>query len=430
MATVSVFWKKLKLKTDKLHQEGRQRPFFVERTRYPMELWKINGRAVPMRAQEMPRLAVYVEHYGAKGRLFGEQTRMLEELTTLGEERNVDVCVWSPGSLTKQRAYRFDGRRQQWMVEAVDLPHVVLRRSGVFARGKFHLARTELDSFRKMKLLHTLPTEHSDKWALARMAANSSRLASFCPETACVQSPETAYALLAEWPQSYLKSRRGSQGKGVFRVSSQKNELFIEWHERFSPSVFERGKSVYAAETKTCFRRIKTLEEFRVFWRQAGLRQAVVQRAVSLLRWNDRPIDFRWLVQKGRRTGVVARVARYGKPDGVTTNLHAGATAYPAESLLHRSMSETDAVHLVNTMDSLGLEVFSAFWEKFGPYVEIGVDFAVTSTGDVFILEVNPTPGRRMLRALPGDVRRRSLLTWMDYVEDVQAAPTVGYRGR
>ncbi|MBX6352369.1 MAG: YheC/YheD family protein [Thermoflavifilum sp.] len=372
----------------------------------------LHGRMQDGHLKLGPCLALYAERaYGR--RPFQEQTELFRDLARLGARRGVAVAVLVPGDWARRRAYLWTG--SGWRRGRLMAPDIVLRRSGVFAPSRFSTAWREIEDLRSAGLLHTLPRECSDKWALYRWLHTDSEFRRHLPRTEVARTARDIWMYVKQRKDVYVKPVHGTGGRGVIRVQwAPKDAVRVTYHS-------EMGDSRTRTEMLT------DLADWQRWWRLRGLRDAVMQDALSLLRTDDdRPIDFRWLVQwVASEPRVVARVGRIGGPGAVTTNLHTGADAVWAVDAMQKAGVSVDHIDTwLDEMDTLALQVARALRDRYGAYAECGVDLARDMDGQLYLLEVNPTPGRRMLRQLDPGVRRWSLDLLLEY-----AITAAGYAG-
>ncbi|KPV39860.1 YheC/YheD family protein [Alicyclobacillus ferrooxydans] len=364
-----------------------------------------------------PCLGIYVTRERNEQRMFGEQTRMLEELTQYGNERGIDVVVLTPGFVGDERGWRFDPRTGKWELSQTTVPDIILRRS-----GRFHEPATkvnaDLRAFQQAGRLHSLPRNSSNKWTFYRVMEENAKLRRYVPATMKVASWQQLKIALARLKDAYLKPINGAQGICIHRLYLETPKVIrVLKEERVVPREADRLSTHFQPETKVVTDRLQSNAEIEAFWKsiQGQFRQWVLQESVSLLHTrDDRPVDFRWLVQYTDAPLVVGRVARVGLPGAITTNIHTGGQAMQARTALER-LPDIDVKQILADMDNLALSVFEQLRDAFGPFAEVGIDIGVDESGRVLAFEVNPTPGRRMLRSLPDNVRELSLLTLVEY---------------
>jgi hypothetical protein len=361
-------------------------------------------------------LAFYVDMVGVQNRLFGEQTRMLEELSMLGKDAGIDVVVLIPGYINSRCGLRFLPSKKTWVKVQAVVPSIVIRRSGTFSPNKRIQARRDLIYFAKHRLLHTLPFECSNKWKLYRVLHGDPLVRPFLPFTLFASSPGQVYNAMRLRKDIYVKPLSGAQGICIYRFMLEpQNVIRAVWEERIVSRDTERRTKRFQPETRLREEKISGEWGLERFWPKTGLKQCIIQDTVFLQNDEEgRPFDFRWLVQSSDLPVIIARVARVGKQNGVTTNIHTGGTAMEAERVLQK-LPPKEQQAFISQMDDVANKVVSQLDCQYGHFAEVGIDLAVDVSGRIFIFEVNPTPGRRMLRALSPSLREISLQTIIEY---------------
>ncbi|MCL6516242.1 YheC/YheD family protein [Alicyclobacillus sp.] len=365
-------------------------------------------------AKDWVRLGLYASLEPNVVRPFGEQTRMFADLWRIGQGLGVEVVVLVPGYARTGRGYLYDHAADRWRPDSVPLPSVVYRRSGSF-RAPAALVREDLALFHRRGVLHTLPRAVSNKWTFYRLLTADAALQRYVPWSRLASGPQDVYRALLEVSDVYVKPLGGAQGISVYRLRWKGAEGEARWEERIVPRRTERITQRFQPFTRLQLRRFRTPAEFRAFWGTTKLGRCLVQETVELPRTRDgRPFDFRWLIQYADEARVLARVARVGRPEAVTTNIHTGGQAVPADTAL-RGAGIPHPDGLLGQLDAVALLVADRLRRKYGPYAEVGVDLALRPDLTPVVFEVNPTPGRRMLRSLERHVRELSLETLIEY---------------
>jgi glutathione synthase/RimK-type ligase-like ATP-grasp enzyme len=359
-----------------------------------------------------PCLGLYASSVAKQDRVFGEQTMMFQDMVRLGHEYGVDVVIMTPGCLKTQVGWRYDTVTSNWVQEQLPTPDIVLRRSGTF-RKPWMDVNYELKTLDRQGKLHTLPRSISNKWTFYRLLKTVTGLKDHLPVSHLAKSGSDVWNISRTYRDVYVKPLTGAQGISVYRLQMHHSTLLATWEER---DVRRTGhKNAKSLSTSVKERKITGEADFLRFWQQTGLRQCIVQETIDLPRTDDgRPFDFRWLIQYTEKPHVVARVARVGKPQSVTTNIHTGGQAVDAGQVLN--FIDGKSPHdLTSKLDKVALTVAETLRKKLGPFAEMGVDLAIRPDGRIIVFEVNPTPGRRMLRSLSGTVREMSLEYLLEY---------------
>lgn len=359
-----------------------------------------------------PCLGLYASAVSKEERVFGEQTVMFQDMVRLGHAFGVDVVIITPGFLKTQVGWRYDTAKANWVQGPLPTPDIVYRRSGTFQKPWTDVNH-ELETFKRQGKLHTLPRSISNKWHFYRLLKTVTGLQDHLPVSHLAKSASDVWHISKSYRDVYVKPLTGAQGISVYRLQMHRAMLLASWEVRdFGRSGHKHSK---ALSTSVKERQIVGEADFLKFWQQTGLRQCIVQETINLPRTDEgRPFDFRWLIQCTDEPHVVARVARVGKPQSVTTNIHTGGKAVDAGQVLHFIDGDSKQ-DFTAKLDNVALAVAETLRKKLGPFAEMGVDLAVRPDGRIIVFEVNPTPGRRMLRSLVGTVREMSLEYLLEY---------------
>ena len=370
-------------------------------------------RASTIRTASTATLGLYADLMPSPDRPFGEQTTMFRELSELGETRGVRVFVLPPGYARHRQGFSFtnDG----WVKTTVPLPDVVLRRSGTFLTSHLKEAEADLRFFRKSRHLHTLPRICGNKWIVLSLFQQNPQLRNHVPETAVADTPKQVQDLLHRMKDVYVKPLTGAQGVSVYRLTENPSNIRVRYERRKVSRQTERLTQTFNPETILVDKTYAPGPSFMSFWESIGLKKCLVQETIPLPTLpGARPFDFRWLVQYVEGPLIAARVARVGGPSAVTTNIHTGGMAINALDALKQARFE-DPQKLITKLDDVAISVARSLSSRYGGYAEVGVDLACKRDGSVVVFEVNPTPGRRMLRSLGTSTRQLSLEWLIEY---------------
>ena len=113
--------------------------------------------------------------------------------------------------------------------------------------------------------------------------------------------------------------------------------------------------------------------------------------------------DVRVMVQKDEAntwqiTGLAARV---GMKSRVTTNLHTGGKATNLRKLLAEcGFSDNKISEITENIKNLALKIAESIENHVQPIGEIGLDFIIDETDNIWFLEANSKPGRKALSSM------------------------------
>ncbi|BBI31050.1 hypothetical protein KCTCHS21_04490 [Cohnella abietis] len=183
--------------------------------------------------------------------------------------------------------------------------------------------------------------------------------------------------LLSRHGMVYVKPVSGSCGVGVMRIDHSK--VKGTWSVQFG--------------TK---RRIFTSFQKMYSWLRTRVKDTpyLVQRGIHVLRHKGRPLDFRVMIQKGKRIGwrVTGKAARVAHRLKAVTNGSQGGSIYGAGSLLKRTTGHKATAQLLRKFDRLAKSTAKRFARTYPRMRELGLDIAVDKRRRAWILEVNTRP--------------------------------------
>ncbi|MDQ0189303.1 YheC/YheD family protein [Alicyclobacillus cycloheptanicus] len=383
-----------------------------------------------------PCVALYVQAMSDTPR-FGEQTPMFKDLSRLARKMGVDLVVIEPGFLRRRRGWRYDVQRNRWQLASLPTPDLVLRRSGSFSRQVKRVAEAELDWFARHGRLHTLSAQDTNKYAFYNLLHSVSELKDYPPYTTVARHVRDVFEAVRKRRDVYVKPFGGARGASVLRLVASSRGVTAYWQTGAAPkgkrsgapskpggaSVRLRERQVPSVHSES----LSTYAAFQQFWARTKLKECLVQDTVQLARTaQGEPFDLRWLVQVVEDTPtVVARVARVAKRQAVTTNIHTGGRAVDAPHTLRAVFGADKAKKLIAALDDIALRVAAELQKRYGPFAEVGIDLGVDQQGRIVLFEVNPTPGRRMLRELSAGLRELSLTYLLEY-----AMRATGFAGK
>ncbi|NOU92307.1 YheC/YheD family protein [Paenibacillus sp. LMG 31456] len=316
-----------------------------------------------------------------------EELSFFRKLSVHGQKLGIEVLVFTPddldGSMNKINALFFHTPTLKWYRKRVPIPGLIYDRCRYQGVDNFH----KISKFRtRYSKLRYLSKPLANKWTMHQILLENAEIAAHLPETVRYSGDKDLLKFLKQHQRVFLKPRNGTGGRGIVRLQSMGDSLFI-LQGRDPQRRIINAQKVNATQISS---RLSG-------WRLEG--RYIVQQGIPLTLKDGRVHDFRMLVQKNGKgqwqiTGCAGRV---GPKNSVTSNLHGGGTATPMELLLKRRFADMAKINAIkNEAYELGMNVAHFTEEKFGIQCEIGIDLAVDSNGKVWLLEVNPKPSREV----------------------------------
>lgn len=334
------------------------------------------------------RLGLLMQRAPGRERPFGPLTPFAETLSRLAHFEDVSVEVFGPEDVDlvqeRVKSWRFLGPAGGWAEGETDLP-------GVLWNRYLRKDQEPLLSALRARDIRFINGSGLNKWEAHRSLQSEPAVAPFLPDTRLLEEAGTLGEMLDQHPVLFVKPLNGAVGRGIIRVEREARCLMRLQYL----SVETQGvRQVYASDQQLA----RWLRE-----RQRTGR-FVVQQGLRLTVFHGRPADVRVLVQKdgaGRWgvTGMGARVAAHGR---FTTNLHTGGQGVPIE-LLAEAVFPSDGHSrkaLLIDLEELALAAARRIDEAAGGMGEIGLDFGVDPSGQIWFIEQNAQPGRMLFEHL------------------------------
>jgi len=364
-----------------------------------------------------PFVGLYALPSNEPGKPFGELTALFVDMMKLAEEQGIALYVFVPGEVRWEQGYTVAHvyRDKSWVRAKRPLPDLVIPKMvGKPAPWREHIEK-DIAQMARLIPYGSLNNATGDKWTVHNTLHEQAQTRRYLPETRLVNSPQDVEAMLLQYGDVYVKPSHGTQGRSIFRLYESTGAIMIKFTRRGVSQVkrLRRGSVKWLPYLQKTF---------------CGKRTFLVQQTIDLITApGGRPVDFRWLVQKDGhgQFGVTARVARVGANQSITTNLHTGGAAVLAEKFLRQHGTPGSERHtdVLQRMDEAALEIAAVLEAKAGRIGELGIDFGLCEDGSVYLIEINPRPGRQMLKETSPKTRLLSLLRNLEYAKYV-----TGYR--
>lgn len=224
----------------------------------------------------------------------------------------------------------------------------------------------------------------SSKWTKTKNILKNKGLASHVPATR-QYSLDALEQMLETYKFVYIKPDRGTYGNGVMCVEMIHTKKTDNSDSTKSYNLCYETKKEHYSTTEQLHKTITRLCQDKEY---------LIQQGIRLLRYKGLPFDLRVLVQKnpfGRweSTGIIGRVAAKHK---IITNHHSGGTVKHFKLLMSEHMSSEEINNIRKELYNLGANTASQLQRSFPNLKEIGLDVAVDSRWNIWILEVNTKP--------------------------------------
>ena len=333
---------------------------------------------------------------------FGEQTGYFKELIQYANSLSLDAFVFTDFTSTGCTAWTL--ANDNWTSVVRGLPAVFYDRSfknktntGKTSNTRFllNLGCTPLNSpdFRKVSL---------DKYLTHETLINEDLGKLKIPHTQ-KYSKSNLIKFMSNYPETIIKPRFGSGGKGIIKVSKNRSGYLINYLD----------KSTTATDSNL----VDRIDEVRKSMRSNG-RIYIIQECIALPKYNGGVFDVRVMYQRDKakkpvRTGMAVRLA---EPSKITANLHQGGSKETLSNILKSIFNQDIDGPIAQSIRDASQVIFDILDKKCGPIGEVGLDFLIDQSGEIHLLEVNSIPGRNLFKILP-DIRKIAIKRPVDYAK-------------
>jgi len=221
-----------------------------------------------------------------------------------------------------------------------------------------------------------------DKWGVWSALLKSPLIRANMPETALL----TADTDLDEWLRRhktvFLKPSRGSGGRGILRVERDLREYKVT-----------RGNQSETLSGREWRRLIDSLL-------QPDSSKYLIQQGLSLLAFENRKVDIRVLLHRDANLNwqAVATVPRLGDTGQIVTNLQQGGETRTLDWLTQQTQGIGIELPSRTIIENVAVGAAEAMTRIRPNLAFLGIDIAPDDQGHLWLLDINPRPGRKVLK--------------------------------
>lgn len=247
-------------------------------------------------------------------------------------------------------------------------------------------------TFRKQSWFRYANSRFANKFAVHQVLEQEPELRKWLPQTLSY-SRAALSIMLAHHRVLYLKPTNGTGGRSILRIENKRTGYELHGRTKTKKKIVEKLSSF-----PELFQR---LEQW-MRQEKSGNEQFFLQQGLELGLVPGRTVDARLLAQKDgtgnwRLTGMAIRM---GTRQSSTSNLHSGGKAIPAGSFLTEHFGLEMARQIIRECREVALRTVACIEQHFGQMMEFGIDLGIDVHGNVWLIEMNPKPGREIFRQL------------------------------
>ena len=316
------------------------------------------------------------------------ESRYFTEMAKSAKVFDMEVCRFTPDQADMEKGTikgeRFDPAHETWSPGTFTIPDFIYDRC-------FHgLSREPTEIRQKINWLQ----EHScfigiglpSKFKVYQLLNKNPLLQAFFPETHRVETADEVVGHLDRLGKIFIKPEYGSGGIGIYLLSKS-----------------DDGITVSTTKKGTRYDRQFESEAQLNKWLQHLLNRYsyLCQPYLELSNGNSEPFDLRVLLQKNEKNHWVerGRGVRVGSKNNLTSNLTTGGAAVSVDAFLKKNPDsiplsvEQTIQHIIRTLPNEAETVTQRLFE-------LGIDIGIDKKGQIWILDINSKPGRKIIETL------------------------------
>ncbi|MFD2671435.1 YheC/YheD family endospore coat-associated protein [Marinicrinis sediminis] len=340
-----------------------------------------------------------------------EERALFRKFMTAGRRLGLSVIVFTPEdvdhSLKRVLAHAYDHKLKKWKRVWTSLPDIIFDRCRYQPTKRFE----QLKKFRQRYAdLTYLNRPLANKWYIHQLFMKDEGIKPYLPDTVFYNKVDDVTQMLKKHDAVFFKPVNGTGGRGILRIQQSNGSYVIQGRNH------QRGLIAPKPVQLTALKSILNTMQ--------GEKKYEVQQGIHITLPSGRVHDYRILLQKNHRgkwsfTGGACRI---GPLRSVTSNLHGGGSALPMLTMLRRKYTGEQVTQIQKHIQKLSHHILQRLEKNYGSLCEMALDIAIDPKGDIWLLEINPKPGREVFYKIgQKSVYQKSIQRPMEYAKYVYA---------
>ncbi|MDP5274398.1 YheC/YheD family endospore coat-associated protein [Chengkuizengella axinellae] len=290
-------------------------------------------------------------------------------------------------------------KNEKWIKKFYSIPSLIYDRCFFKTKEQYLLYRTQLKKLFMLQKVQFLGNRLMDKWSVFHVLKSEPFMKKYLPKTELYHNPWKLQQTFLNQKQFILKPISGSQGKGILHVEKQIHMKNDQEKSSNQESYVVKGRD----KKNNCIN--ITYNDFRSFVKHIQSfihnRKYIIQEYLHLKTTSNTTFDIRALVQKNgsgewQFTGMGVRC---GQDGSLTSNLHGGGFVKEVHPFLIKEYGEESAFNMIQEINEINRKLPHILENHFGRLSELGIDFGIDLSGNIWFLEANSKPGRSIFNS-------------------------------
>ncbi|WP_183040918.1 YheC/YheD family protein [Salipaludibacillus neizhouensis] len=332
----------------------------------------------------------------------------LKQLAKANANANLNLFFFTVNTVDKKKklikGYYFDFTDNSWKTAIFSYPATIYRRGGVCKKERKSY-RTFVRQCNKKKTLFLNPSSLGN-WDIYNYFSSVKPLKPYLLQTILYEDPEDLFYMMKKHKTIYLKGVTGRKGQNVVRVERlPDNQYQCKYYDHTK-------RKVHLLRYKKLDQIVPFIDKF-----YKG-KKFMVQEAIDLLEVNHRRVDLRAELQRNKIgeieiSGVSARKSKKDSPITIHAN------AFPLDELFDlKKLSSEEKFKMKQQIENFLYTVYKKTEDKYGQFVEIGIDFALTKDFQIKFIECNSQSAKvSLLKAHGKNTLNKAMLNIVLYAK-------------
>ncbi|OEG00064.1 hypothetical protein BHF71_06355 [Vulcanibacillus modesticaldus] len=293
---------------------------------------------------------------------------------------------------------------EKWEKGTFPVPNVIYNR--ISSRRAEKMVLPKINQLQQKYTFTFFNSNFLNKWEVYKILIRTP-IRTIIPKTIVYRGYKSIKEMLANHSIIYLKPTNGSLGRGIIKINKISNGYIVD---------YTRAQSSTTVTFNSFTKMYKYLQP-------RLSRNYLIQMGINLIKYQNRPIDFRILVQKNSsgKWSLTSMVARIARDQHIVSNIAQGGTQSKVMAAIR--LANPDLAKKIRRRDISKIALLIAnYIEKAsdGNFAELGIDLGLDDSGKIWLIEVNSKPSKlddqREINAPRPSVNR--LIQYVLYITD------------
>ena len=285
----------------------------------------------------------------------------------------------------------------RWIKKQLPLPDVIFDRCVYNSSRQVPLAENYREHLLSGGLIKRINSKDNlDKYYLYEKLKKYPEIRQYLPYTIKFNNIQDVTAMVEKYNTVYLKSFYGKKGSEVMALSRNKNKALRCLHFHSNKLMIDKleGQGHLSRKINDFFKD----KEF------------VIQQGIDLLKYGDKRIDMRVLIQKdcSGKWICLYNVAFLGQKDSlIVAGEEKGSHPYNFMEIMPLILNKPSKYvsKLYKIIGDASIKIAEAIEKEYGPFGELGMDMALDKNLKLWFIEANTKPDRQLQSGIIGHAR-------------------------